>query len=216
MTAHVDPNPIIYTNIGPLAEGGTGKYTGTLTQEDGETIVPGSVLDSLTLTLKDITTGQVINSRNAQNVLNANNVTVDENGLLTWTLLPADLPFLRKNPPPFDSDVEVHIAVFEWTWNNTKAGRKKVFILVEKYLGSFGPGTGAIEYTDIIQTPDTSTPIADAIVWATSDSGGNTIVAGPVKSDTAGSFTLKLNAGTYYLWVNHESYTFASTQITVS
>ena len=215
MTAHVDPNPIIFTNIGPMAEGGTGRYEGTLTQEDGTTAVPGSVLQTLKLTLKDISTGEVINSRDAQNVLNLNGVTVDEDGRLVWTILPDDLPFLRKNPPPFDHDVEPHVAVFEWTWNDTKRGRKKVFVLVEKFLASFGPGVGEYEYTDLIYSPDSETPIADAIVWATSDADGDTIVAGPVKSDTAGSFTLKLDAGSYYLWINHESYTFEAQAITV-
>ena len=178
--------------------------------------MPGSTLDSLTLTLRDLRTGEIINSRDAQDVKNANGVTVDEDGRLTWTLLPLDNPFLRKNPPPFDSDIETHLAVFEWAWNTTKKGRKKVFIQVEKYLAAYGPGTGSVEYSETIVTPDTEDPIADATVWASSDADGEVIVAGPVKTDTAGNFTLNLDPGTYYLWVNHESYTFGSTSITVS
>jgi hypothetical protein len=217
MTARVDPDPIIYTNIGPMAEGGTGQYSGTLTEEDGETAIPGSVLNSLTITLRDVRTNKIINSKNGANALNANNVAVDmDTGRVIWTIMPGDVPFLRVNPPPADGEIETHEAVFEWKWEGSqKIGRKKIFILVEKYLGPVGAGTGENEFSSTVLAPDSTEPIADATVWATTDAAGETIVAGPVKTDSTGTFVLMLDDGSYYLWVSHESYTFASTPIAV-
>lgn len=217
MTAHIDPNPIVYTNIGPIAEGGTARYSGTLTQEDGETAVGASALEYLKLTLRDIATGKIINSRSAQDVLNLHNVTVGEDGRLTWTLTPEDNVFVRTNPPGTDGEQELHEAVFEWAWEDgAKVGRKKVFVSIEKYLGPSGPGTGSSTYSNTVTTAD-GDALDDAKVWATSDAAGEVVVAGPVFTAVDGSFTLRLNPGSYYLWISHESYNFdSSTQITVT
>ncbi len=62
--------------------------------------IPAASLDSLTLTLYDIGTfapdsgspsDGIINARNGQDVLNANNVTVHaSSGLVTWAMQPED------------------------------------------------------------------------------------------------------------------------------
>lgn len=97
----------------------TPAFTATLVGDDGVTPVPGSTLSTLTLTLycedADLT---IVNARDAQNVLQANGVTVDEAGLLTWVLSAADLAILHDALP-----FERHIALFQWTWPTSKAGK---------------------------------------------------------------------------------------------
>lgn len=223
------PDPIVYAQYGPVAEGGSFVYRGVLTQEDGLTPVPGNSIQSITLTLTDSVTQAVINSRNAQNVLNLNQCTFDSTGstgAFAWDGLPADDPFLRVDPPPSEGDLEVHQAILSWTYLNLQAtiltGRRKIYITVEKYLGATVTpvGTGSQTYTDVIlePVPDGAEPIEGAQVWVTSDQAGLTLVAGPQLTDCNGSFTFELNPGGYWLWVKSDSYTFATnpTAITVS
>lgn len=87
------------------------RYSAVLLDETG-TPVPASSLSALKLTLKDQATGAIINSRNAQSVLNANNVTVDASGNLVWSLQPLDNPIL--NP---ELNTETHLATFVATWS---------------------------------------------------------------------------------------------------
>lgn len=103
----------------------TPRFTATLVAEDGVTPIPGSTLTTLTLTLyadnDDLT---IINGRDHQNVLQTNGVTVDEFGLLTWTLSQADQAVLDDA-----LSFERHIALFEWTWPTNRAGKFE-FVLV--------------------------------------------------------------------------------------
>mgnify|MGYP001591915789 CR=1 FL=1 len=91
------------------SEGTRGTYTATLEKPNGDPIALAD-LSTLTLTLKDRYAGSVINSRNAQNVLNMNNVTFHATtGLLTWDIQALDNPIVsadRKGP-------ELHIATFK-------------------------------------------------------------------------------------------------------
>lgn len=219
-TALPPANPIQYTQIGPIAEGGVGVYSGVLTQEDGVTPVPGVSITGLKLTLTDLRTRAVINSRNEQNVLNANNVTLDvvgSTGELSWELQAADTPFLQLDPPPEEGQVEIHQAILEWNWGADKVGKKKIFILVEKYLGPSGnpEGSGSEEYSEVVTGPD-SEVVDDALVWVTSDEEGEVVVAGPQRTKTDGSFKFMLDPGDYYLWARHSAYNFSGpTAITI-
>lgn len=97
----------------------------------GAGLGPGS-LASLTLTLYDRASGSIINSRSAQNVLNANQVTVDGSGNLQFSMNPADNPILDDT-----LDVETHVALFEWTWSaggGTKAGKYEIYLLVKNLV----------------------------------------------------------------------------------
>lgn len=99
--------------IYPIDEEESGQYTATVTGNDGVTPLP--VLQILTLTLtvyvvKQDGTEQIINGRNQQNVLNANNVLVDVGGGLTWTIQPGDTTLVEAIP------YETHFALFEWTF----------------------------------------------------------------------------------------------------
>lgn len=67
----------------------SGVYTATVADPDGNAVALSKVT-SLELTLEKTPGGAIVNSRDGQNVLNLNNVTYDENGLLTWKIQPAD------------------------------------------------------------------------------------------------------------------------------
>jgi hypothetical protein len=73
--------------------------------------VPASTLLTLALTLYDLATGTVINGRSQQNVLNANNVTVDASGNLVWAIQGADNSIVTASLA-----IETHIALFEASW----------------------------------------------------------------------------------------------------
>lgn len=93
-----------------LAEDTTPDYTVYLVDKD-DTPIPGSVLDSLTLTFYQEYTRAIINARDRQNVLQLNGVTVDEDGKLTWNMTREDTAIindaLRHEP---------HMALFEYTF----------------------------------------------------------------------------------------------------
>jgi hypothetical protein len=51
------------------------------------------------------------------------------------------------------------------------------------------------------------TPVADADVWITSNSGGSTVVAGTKQTNSSGQCTFLLDAGvTYYLWAQKDGW----------
>lgn len=110
--------------IFPIDEKETGRYTATVVGSDGVTPLPGATLSTLVLSLyvikQDGTDGMI---RTSQNVLNANNVTVDAAGLLVWLVQVADTTLIEAIP------FERHIALFEWTWP-TGAGKHEVILLV--------------------------------------------------------------------------------------
>lgn len=101
----------------------TAKYTATIKDEDGSAI-PAASLTSLTLTLYDLSDPDraIINSRDGQNVLNANNVTVDSSGVVTWTMQAADNTIQND-----DRYAERHKALFVFTWDSgNKSGIHEV------------------------------------------------------------------------------------------
>ena len=104
----------------------TRRYTAALKDETGAAI-GGGALSSLKLTLYNRADGAIINSRNQQNVLNVNGVTVDASGILTWTMEPADNPIIDAA-----LSYEEHIALFELGWSSeTKKNNHEVIIRVE-------------------------------------------------------------------------------------
>ena len=109
-----------------VRERSTALYAATI-QDENETAIPAADLDTLTLTLYDLATGTAINSRSAQNVLNANNVTVSVLGALAWTMQPADNAIIGSPAGKH----ERHVALFQWTYGSGKAGSYEVIIDVE-------------------------------------------------------------------------------------
>jgi len=115
-------DPLIFA----IDEQSTGQYTATIVGNDGVTPLPGATLSTLVLTLYAIKadgTDGIVNARNAQNVLNANDVTVDAAGLITWAIQVADTTLVEAVP------FERHLALFEWTWP-AGAGKHEVGLLV--------------------------------------------------------------------------------------
>lgn len=110
-------------------------YTATVRDDEGNAIA-GDDLDSLKLTLYVADTssdadGDILNSRDGQDVLGQNNVTVDANGLLTWEVQPADNVIAGTNIEV--GKYEKHIALFEWAWNSSeKHGNQEVEIFVKQ------------------------------------------------------------------------------------
>lgn len=111
-----------------LLEQATGVYTATITGNDGVTPIPLASLLTLALTLyvlKSDGTQAIVNSRDAQNVLNLNNVTVHAtSGLLTWSIQAADTTLIEAIP------FERHIALFEWTTASV-AGKHELILVVK-------------------------------------------------------------------------------------
>jgi hypothetical protein len=110
-----------------ILEGSSGSFTATIVGNDGVTPLPAATLVTLTLTLYVIKadgTIAYVNSRNAQSVLNLNNVTVTAAGLLTWAIQPADTALVEAIP------FELHYALFEWTWSGG-AGKREIILAVQ-------------------------------------------------------------------------------------
>lgn len=107
-----------------VEEKSTGRYKVVLNDEAGA-VIPLSDMTTITLTLYDDYTGTIINSRNAQNVKNTNNVLYTEAGLLTWTLQPNDNVIVTSEVRT--NGYEKHIALFEYTWSSgAKAGKHEL------------------------------------------------------------------------------------------
>jgi len=88
-------------------------YTGTMLDELGDPLELAD-LDTVTLTLYDLATGRIINGRDGQDVMNANDVSVhDTSGLVTWYIKPADNIIVGNIA---EGELEVHVALFRWTW----------------------------------------------------------------------------------------------------
>lgn len=77
-------------------------------------------------------------------------------------------------------------------------------------------GGGSVTYVATIRTTG-GTAISDADVWISSDSGGNSVVAGVLRTNGSGQATFYLDPGSYYLWVQKHGYNVSNPQsITVS
>ncbi|MDO8357284.1 MAG: hypothetical protein Q7U76_12915 [Nitrospirota bacterium] len=92
----------------------TPDYSFTLRDSAG-IVVPASLIDSATLTVQVVHTGAIVNARSAQNVKNANNVTISEEGRITWSMQPLDAAIADDTKL-----IEVHRALFRFVWNGTR------------------------------------------------------------------------------------------------
>lgn len=77
-------------------------------------------------------------------------------------------------------------------------------------------GAGSIAWT-ITVTDNVATPLDGAEVWVSTDIAGANVVAGTLHTNSFGLVTFMLDAGTYYLWVQHSGYNATNpTAFTVS
>ena len=95
----------------------TPTYRATLKDKQGA-VIPAADLTSVTLTYY-IANNPSDKIRASQNVLNANNVTIDASGVLVWWLQQADT-IVRDQT----LDKEEHVALFEYTWAGALGSEK--------------------------------------------------------------------------------------------
>lgn len=109
-------------------ERSTGVYKMTLKDADGNAIALAD-LDTLTLTLTNISDDATINSRDDQDVKNANNVTVHAtSGLVTWEIQRADNAIVGSLS---NGNEEIHRALFEYTWDGgTQADSHELLLFI--------------------------------------------------------------------------------------
>ena len=105
-----------------VLQGVSCRITATI-KDAAEVVIPLSSIDACTLTLYDQATRAIINSRQAQDVLNANGTTIHAtSGLLTCDLNAADNVFVGEKAK------ERHVALFKFTYSTTKTGIAQVFL----------------------------------------------------------------------------------------
>lgn len=116
------------TTIARQPERTSGDLTFTLKDNLG-VAVPLATITSLRVTLYDRSTGTIINSRNNQDVLNANNVTVHAtSGLVTWSVQPADMAVAAGSTATYQN----RIALFVVKWAaDTKERAHEIVIPIE-------------------------------------------------------------------------------------
>ena len=107
-----------------VPEASTCVIHGVLLDEDNN-LIPSSALAALTLTLYEPSTGQIVNGRDHQTVLNANGGSVDASGNVRVELTPQDTAILTGGK------IETRVALFEWTYDTGKAGKHEVIFRIQ-------------------------------------------------------------------------------------
>ena len=102
-------------------------FSAALVDENGDA-VSQAALSFMNLTLKEYTTGIIINSRDAQDVFNANQVTVDNDGIVVWLSQPADNDMVLRD------DKEYHVARFEYETIGGKRGVTELNYIVRRRI----------------------------------------------------------------------------------
>ena len=110
--ASVGPKAFEKVTVAPKA-GESATYTTQLADILGVD-APLATFSAITLTFVDEVTGSVINFRQDQNVLNANNVTVSATGLLTWNMQVADNSRITATT---NNTIEYHRAIFSFVYD---------------------------------------------------------------------------------------------------
>ena len=109
----------------PILERTSLRYSGVMKDLAGA-VVPSTDLSALTLTWYSLAGAQaIVNARDGQNVLNANNVTIDGSGNLAWSMQPADTQILDATLA-----YEWHRALFAWTKTGGEQGKHEVDIKI--------------------------------------------------------------------------------------
>lgn len=109
-----------------LVERATTRITGTLTEEDGITALPGSTLTTFVMNVygRDAAVTALVAARD---ILNANNATVSEAGAVVILLSPDDMAIIDDALP-----YESHVVRLDWTWgvNPVKTGRYECVLAI--------------------------------------------------------------------------------------
>ena len=101
-------------------------YTATLTDEDDAPIASASVT-SIRMTLIETVSGDVVNSRSAQSVFNANNCTMHAtSGLFTWSIQPEDTEIIGDGADGY----ETHLATVTVAWGSNKKMHREILLKI--------------------------------------------------------------------------------------
>lgn len=94
--------------------------------------------------------------------------------------------------------------LYRWFSETTaEAAEEKSFIINDSLVEAAGPGSDKVPTTLI----NDGEPLKSSKVWITSDSQGNTIVAGPLTTNEFGKAIFYLTAATtYYYWAQRDGY----------
>ncbi len=87
--------------------------------------IPGTALDSLTLTIYDEHTAEIVNERAAVDI----KTNVDENGALEFNLTEEDMLILRPS-----RKTERRRILLEWTWDVTQRGSYEMQLVIDNML----------------------------------------------------------------------------------
>jgi hypothetical protein len=104
-----------------------------------------------------------------------------------------------------DAGAEIADAV----WDEATSGHTTAGSTGKALISTATLGTGAVTWVYTLTSSVDSSPIADAQVWATTDSAGANVVASGTTS-TLGKVTFYLDAGTYYFWRAKAGWNFAN------
>lgn len=126
-----------------------GTFTATVLAPNGVDPLPASQITAFTITLYDSETGTIINSRDSQNILNANDVTIDEDGHLTWLIQAEDNIIVDDH-----LETEDHIVDLFWTFDGGSGSAS--YTLTITNLERI-PGDDEACQFGIIITPEVST-----------------------------------------------------------
>lgn len=114
----------------PINQDATFRYAADLLDEARGPLTLAE-LTAVKLTWTDAETGDVVNGRDAQDVLGANGVAIDAAARLTWTGTPLDSPILHAST--LIGGTEERIALLEWRWaGGAKVGRYRRSIRVRR------------------------------------------------------------------------------------
>ena len=120
-------------NVLNIDENTYGVYTSTLLDQL-DVAIPLSAIDSITMTLKELSGSGIVNSRSAQDVLNTNDCTYHAtSGLFTWEIQPADTAIVLSGAST--SSRETHVATITVIWNTTKKMHREIKLRVKNFAG---------------------------------------------------------------------------------
>jgi len=112
-----------YVHPTSILERTTVVYEADIQDETG-TGIPAASLTTLTLTLYDLASGNIINGRNDTSILNLSIGTVDIAGSLQVVFAPEDMAFVGTGTS------ETHVALFEFSYNSGRQGKHRAFFTV--------------------------------------------------------------------------------------
>ncbi len=116
--------PVPDASFGPYPEDTT-RYIRAAMVDEHDAPIPGSVLSSVTMTIRDEATGEIVNNRDHTDII----ANVDESGLLERELTPADMAIVDD-----DVSVEIHRVLLEWSWQSVRQGKLLIRLGVNNHI----------------------------------------------------------------------------------